>query len=402
MGVWNFVYGILVGILLACVSYVLQTSQISAVRSTLTGAIANSTVRRHPIQRRFLEEAGKQIYVMKLAGILFFGTIVDVEKQIRAAVDGSFQMGTPIRYLILDLYSVDGVDFSASETFMKIKRVLDVRDVQLVISGVSLESKAGQSLRNVGLFDEDDGIRYFQTLNVALEFCENQLLKPFYQQQNSETESESCPAFLGEYAQHVTSTKRLLRCPSEVPKTEDRYSSLSPETSFNSPRRHHLHQTAINTLSEDAVSPSRGQDHAHPLKLILQAFSTVSNKSEDFWYRMTPFLTRKEYAAGTILYRSSESPYAFYLLEVGTLKAGYDLPQGKYSELIVAGTTCGELPFFSDTQRTSTTTADSDCVVWMLNRQSWQDMQSKQPDIAQELLKISLKLTAERMDAITK
>ena len=197
MGAWDFVYGILVGILLACVSYVLQTSQISAVRGKMYGGVANSTVRRHPIQRRFLSEAGKQIYVMKLAGTLFFGTIVDVEKQIRDTVDDSFEQQKPIRYLVLDLYNVDGVDFSASETFMKINRVLNIRDVQLVICGVSLESKAGQSLRNVGLFDQDDGIQYFQSLNVGLEYCENQLLKPFYQQQNSETETESSPAFLG-------------------------------------------------------------------------------------------------------------------------------------------------------------------------------------------------------------
>lgn len=210
MGAWDFVYGILIGILMACVSYVLQTSQISAIRSKLYGGVANSTVRRHPIQRRFLEEAGKQIYVMKLAGILFFGTIVDVEKQIRTVVDESFKEQKPIRYLVLDLYNVDGVDFSASETFMKINRVLSVRDVQLVICGVSLESKAGRSLRNVGLFDEDDGIHYFQSLNVALEFCENQLLKPFYQHQISETVNESSYAFLGKSAKSVVFIEKLL------------------------------------------------------------------------------------------------------------------------------------------------------------------------------------------------
>jgi len=403
MGIWDFVYGILVGILLACVSYVLQTSQISAVRGKMYGGVANSTVRRHPIQRRFLEEAGKQIYVMKLAGILFFGTIVDVEKQVRDTVDKSFQQRSPVRYLVLDLYNVDGVDFSASETFMKINRVLIVRDVQLVISGVSLESKAGKSLRNVGLFDEDDGIRYFQSLNVALEFCENQLLKPFYQHQNAETETESSPAFLGESAQHMRYFKRALEPFPDIPKAEDRGVASSPEAMFNSPRRHHLHQTAINTLSEqDPVPPSKWQDHAQPLKLILQAFSTVSDKPEEFWYQIKPYFARKEYTAGITLYDFGEDPDAFYLLETGTLKARYDFPQGKYSELIVAGTTCGELPFFSDTKRTSTTTADSDCVVWMLDAEKWHNMQKGQPDLAQELLKISLKLTTERMDAITK
>lgn len=198
MGAWNFVYGIGIGIIAACISFVVQVSQISAVRGKLYGGVANSTVRRHPIQHRFLEEAGRQIYVMKLAGFIFFGSIVDVEKQIRAIVDESFHRQEPIRYLVVDLYNVDDVDFSASETFARIQRVLGKRDVQLVICGVSsLEGQVGKRLRSAGLFDEEDGIKYFQSLNIALEYCENQLLKPFYFEQNSEVTSVSSPNFLG-------------------------------------------------------------------------------------------------------------------------------------------------------------------------------------------------------------
>ena len=211
MGAWDFVIGILVGILLACVSFVLQSSQISAVRGKLYGSVANSTVRRHPIQHRFLEDAGKQIHVMKLAGFLFFGTIVGVEKQIRALLFESFQK-QPIRFLVLDLYHVDGVDYSACETFKRINRILDVQAVQLVICGVSMDSEVGKSLRSVGLFDQDDGIHYFPSLNEGLEFCENQLLKAFYQQRDSEVETESSPAFLGELTSYVLHTKLLLIC----------------------------------------------------------------------------------------------------------------------------------------------------------------------------------------------
>ena len=211
MGAWDFVIGILVGILLACVSFVLQSSQISAVRGKLYGSVANSTVRRHPIQHRFLEDAGKQIHVMKLAGFLFFGTIVGMEKQIRALLFESFQK-QPIRFLVLDLYHVDGVDYSACETFKRINRILDVQAVQLVISGVSMDSEIGKSLRSVGLFDQDDGIHYFPSLNEGLEFCENQLLKTFYHQRDSEVETESSPAFLGEFTSYVLHTKLLLIC----------------------------------------------------------------------------------------------------------------------------------------------------------------------------------------------
>lgn len=196
MGAWDFVIGILIGILLACVSFVLQTSQISAIRGTLPGGVANSTVRRHPVQHRFLQEAGQQIHVMKLAGYLFFGTIVGVEKQIRELLQHTF-LTRPIRYLILDLYSVDGVDFSAAEAFRRINRILKVKGVELVVCGAAMNSDVGKSLCNVDLFDQDDGVLYCETMNSALEYCENELLKAFYQQQRNQVETEPAPAFLG-------------------------------------------------------------------------------------------------------------------------------------------------------------------------------------------------------------
>ena len=147
----------------------------------------------------------------------------------------------------------------------------------------------------------------------------------------------------------------------------------------------------------------RWQGYQQPLQLLLQTFSTVSDKPEDFWYRAVPFFERRKFASGSILYRREEVADGFFLLESGILKAEYMLPQlGKFSELIVEGTTCGELPFFSGTKRTSTTRAERDCVTWMLNQSRWEELQRSQADVAQELLRISLKLTSERMDSITK
>ena len=196
MGAWDFVVGILVGILLACVSFVLQTSRVSAVRSNFPGGVANSTVRRHPIQHRFLQSAGKQTHVMKLAGYLFFGTIVGVERIVRKLLDEQFQT-RPIRFLVLDLFNVDGVDFSAAEAFTRINRLLRVKGVEVVICGIQMEGEVGRSLCNVGLFDDEDGVLYCETLNASLEYCENELLKAFYQQQMNEPERESAPSFFG-------------------------------------------------------------------------------------------------------------------------------------------------------------------------------------------------------------
>lgn len=195
----------------------------------------------------------------------------------------------------------------------------------------------------------------------------------------------------------------LVKVFAEVPKREQRITSWSPETIYNSPRRHHLHQVATETLSEqNPAPPSKWQDYTQPQKLILQTFSTVSEKPEEFWYRIVPYFARRDYTKDTVLYNPGDDAKAFYLLEDGLLKAKYDLPQGKYSELLVAGTTCGELPFFSDTARTSTTLATADCVTWILDQQKWQALQKNEPDVAQELLKLSLRLTAERFENITR
>jgi len=163
-----------------------------------------------------------------------------------------------------------------------------------------------------------------------------------------------------------------------------------------------LRQVAATTLGEEHPSLAKWQKYGQPLQLILQTFSAVSDKDEDFWHSAARFFIRRTFFAGQVLYNAGDPPKGFYLLETGMLKARYELPQGKYSELIVAGTTCGELPFFSSTDRTATTHAETDCVTWMLDQERWGEMQREEAGLAQELLKISLKLTSERMDAITK
>jgi SulP family sulfate permease len=40
-------------------------------------------------------------------------------------------------------------------------------------------------------------------------------------------------------------------------------------------------------------------------------------------------------------------------------------------------------------------------VVWLMDQEGWAKLQEKEPEIARELLRISLKLTTERMTAIT-
>lgn len=110
IGIYDFMVGIFMGIELAFVSLVVQTSRIPAVRASYSGVVAGSTVRRAPTQYRYLRHVRTQIHVTKLAGFLFFGTIVSVENSIPALVDGEAFYERPIRFLVFDLWHVIGID----------------------------------------------------------------------------------------------------------------------------------------------------------------------------------------------------------------------------------------------------------------------------------------------------
>ena len=183
MAAWDFVFGILVGIVLSAFFFVVQASRKTPIRATFSGSVAKSTVRRHPFQQRFLKQVARQIYVCKLTGYMFFGTIGSVEKAIRHFLNERTFEENPIRYLVLDFTLVPGVDYSAAETFIRMRRLLDAKAIHLILSGVKDGSDVAQSLQSVGMWSDgtEKGVKNFEDLNAALEWCENDLLRVYYE-----------------------------------------------------------------------------------------------------------------------------------------------------------------------------------------------------------------------------
>ncbi|KAF4307108.1 sulfate transporter [Botryosphaeria dothidea] len=400
MGIYDFVWGVLAGIALACLTYVVQTSRTPVIRSTYTGVIAQSTVRRPPLHQKYLHEVGQQIYVAKIAGYLFFGTIVSVENDIRKLVDEEQFRTRPIRYVVLDLVHVIGIDYSAAEVLVRLNRVLHRRNVTLVLSSISLSDEVGQGLSMVGLFapaeSNDEHCpppQRFETLNKALEWCENELLGTLHERARSlGSPKEAAPVSIS-------------------PPRQTGIQAYPFDGAFNSPRRALLQEAATLALKDqenvtvdehsNVLTPDKWKNFAQPIPLMLLTFQDLSDKDIDFWHRATPYFERREYPKGTVLYSRGDVPDGFYLIEKGSLRADYDLEQGHYYESIQAGTTCGELPFFSETDRTGTVAAEADTVAWLLTRGRWKELERAQPDVASELLRICLKMTSERMNAIT-
>ena len=74
----------------------------------------------------------------------------------------------PLRFLVLDLTLVAGVDMSAAEAFVRIQRLLSAKRVVLVFCGFSVDAPVGRALRSVDLLDMA-GVELFSTFNDALE-----------------------------------------------------------------------------------------------------------------------------------------------------------------------------------------------------------------------------------------
>lgn len=168
----GYLPGVAVGIGVAILLFVMNYSRTQIVRHVFTGENYHSAVDRPISQRRTLRERGGQLYILRLQGFVFFGTDVSLLNQVRQRLAGP---NLPLlRYIVLDFGRVDGVDSSAVSGFVRIKQLVEPRDIQLVFSGLTVEMR--RQLERGGLGVHAEGIHFFPTLDQGVEWCEDQIL----------------------------------------------------------------------------------------------------------------------------------------------------------------------------------------------------------------------------------
>ncbi|ORY75647.1 sulfate transporter family-domain-containing protein [Leucosporidium creatinivorum] len=338
---WDFVAGIGVGIILACVSFVVSSSQRRAIRSILTGAVARSTVRRHPKQSAFLKEVGRQTRVIKLQGFLFFGTISACETTIRKILEAASWSKNPIRFLVLDFSMASGVDFSAAEAFVRIQRLLEDKGVVLVLCGCPANSNVGIALRSVDLWADgaEAKVEVFENLNDALEHCENAFLRSLY------SKDYQPPRLLGPAAPAISS--QIGKLP------------------------------LLASVAEAPEAPAFKTNFQQPLPLLMQSFKPFApDLNEDYCFRLVPYFKRVHIERGTTLWKDGDETDSFYLIESGMLRATYVFTDRAHSivESMVAGTVAGEMSFLSRSKRNATVVAERDSVLWKMSIESHEEL----------------------------
>lgn len=375
---YDFVVGLVVGVLLACMSFVVTSSQHKPIRSVMDGCTARSTVRRHPTQHAFLKRVGMQTRVIKLQGHLFFGTISACEQLIKTILQNADKQS--IHFLVVDFSSTASIDFSAVEAFLRIHRLLLSKSITFVICGTG--EQVSKALRSVGLWSGDT-IEVFEHLNQALEHGENVYLRNLY------FRGESVPQPTQSNAQH--------------PLTVPTGSSGGVSSPRPSPRRSFKTLPSVRkkaSISNELVARPVGDSDTdltpmarsilQPLPLLLQTFRPfLPDQNESFWLQIAPYFLRVEFKREMPIWRIGANADCFYLIQSGILKASYAWPsllplkngslttaqsperKNQIEESMLPGTVAGDHTFLAQLNRNTSVTAETDAVLWKMDRASW-------------------------------
>lgn len=398
MGAWDFVYGILVGILLASLSFVIEAARTPVVRGIYTGVVARSPVLRHPKQQEFLKDVGNQICVIKLQGTLFFGSIGSVEKPICEIFEKNRFHKNPIKYLIMDVNGVVSIDFSAAEGFRRILNLANDFNTQLIISSVTEDDDIVVALRDAGLWDTSCllDIQLFNTLNYALEWCENSFLKTY----NRLLKTES-------HVSHIIARNSITKIGSSAAR-----SMPLPvfDAAFGTPRSAQVYQAASKTfrdeqrISKDFFSNSDKSFKTEPLQLIMITFSGLSDKDEQFWCKLAPFFVREKIPPSVTFYDTIIHSPSFFILESGLVKYSSQLEEEsrKLQSSILPRTAFGDLLKSSEFRRVTFATVN-ETVLWRLREAKLKTLveTSEGQFVYNELLIVQTKLIKERFDSLT-
>ncbi|OJT12151.1 hypothetical protein TRAPUB_11300 [Trametes pubescens] len=367
MTVWDFVTGVLFGIVVSCIFFVVQSSQRRSIRALHTGESVMSTVRRPGAHRAYLREVSRQTTILRLQGFMFFGTIAHVEEAIRALLDEPTWRRSPIRFLVLDLSLVAGVDMSAAEAFVRVRRLLAGKKVVLVLCGCTVDSPVGRGLGNVGLL-EMSGVELFETFSDAVEWTENIYLKAWFRAQKTET------------------------LPVALPGRQDDVIPFHGSV-IDSPRRTALVDAGWRTIARDH-SPPDPLDAREPFTTLVRAFSSYEPIDRDTYAPLIPYLLRMSVPAGTVLWNQDDAPDGLYIVESGILRATYRFadPTPPMVESMVPGTIAGELSALSGLERNATCVVERAAVVWKLSGEDLASLEEAHPELARAFTRLVLKV----------
>ena len=165
----GIVTGLEVGLLLAVVLFAVNYGRIDLVREVPFGAAFRSNVDRPPSDRITLEGLADRVQILRLNGFVFFGTARGLLERIGKRAEAS-----PMRFLVIDLRRVTGVDASGVFAFRKVALLAEASGFEVVFADTS--DRVQEQLQRGGLAASEGVVRFEPDLDHSLQRCEDELL----------------------------------------------------------------------------------------------------------------------------------------------------------------------------------------------------------------------------------
>jgi SulP family sulfate permease len=165
----GLVPGLVMGLVLAVVLFAVNYGRIDLVREVTFGTVYRSNVDRPVGERVALEGLADRVQILRLQGFVFFGTASGLLERIRKRVDAA-----PIRFLLIDLRRVTGVDASGVLALQKVTQLAESSGFEVVFADGPSRVKA--QLQRGGVVASDGVVRFERDLDHGLQWCEDGLL----------------------------------------------------------------------------------------------------------------------------------------------------------------------------------------------------------------------------------
>jgi sulfate permease, SulP family len=168
---FGFVAGVTVGMVIGCLTFVVRYGRIEAIEHRLSGATYRSSLQRSERETETLKSYGDHANIYVLRGYIFFGMADRIYREMLQRISEVDGPG----WIVIDFSGVTGIDSSVATAFVKLLHNVDGGRVRVLLSGMR-----GQVARLWNtLLDNDTQALLFDDLDLAMEWCENDLLRQF-------------------------------------------------------------------------------------------------------------------------------------------------------------------------------------------------------------------------------
>ena len=173
IGTVGFLEGIITGLLMSVVLFVVSYSKVEIIKHELTGKTFHSNVERSESLKKIIDDSGDQTLILPLQGFIFFGSANRLLERIKLHLQSQNEKN--LKYLVFDFKQVTGVDSSTINSFNKLRILAELNNFQVLFC--NLTPQIISQFEAEGLFaDSMDLFLKFDDLDHGMEWCEEQII----------------------------------------------------------------------------------------------------------------------------------------------------------------------------------------------------------------------------------